>query len=176
MVLEELTSRECRAIVERAHLARLACARNNQPYIVPVHVNFYDGSLYAFAPMGQKIEWMRQNPLVCVEIDELTTHKQWDTVIVFGEYEELPDLPEYTEYRTVAERLFQRHPVWWEPGSVTLARHSPSPRILFRILISHMTGRRARPDASEAQYLPGRAEPNRHRRLPPVLRRVLRRP
>jgi len=157
MVIEELTDRECRAILERTNLARLACARNNQPYIVPVHVDFYDHSLYGFAVMGQKIEWMRQNPLVCLEIDELTTHEQWATVVVFGRYEELPDLPAYEYYRSVAEGLFQKHPVWWEPGSVPLVAHRPLPRILFRILISRMTGRRAGPDAPDTRYVPAGA-------------------
>lgn len=157
MVIEELTNRDCRAILERAHLARLACALHNQPYIVPVHVDFHDESLYGFAAMGQKIEWMRENPLVCLEIDELTTHTQWETVVVFGRYEELPDLPGYEYHRSIAEGLFQRHPVWWEPGSVPLDAHRPRPRILFRILVSRMTGRRAGPDTPETFYLPGGA-------------------
>ena len=91
MAIEELTDRECRAIAARTHLARLACALNNQPYIVPVHIDFHDSYLYGFSTLGQKIEWMRQNPLVCLEIDELSTDHQWTTVIISGRYEELPD-------------------------------------------------------------------------------------
>ena len=43
MVIEEMTDRECRALLAGTNLARLACALNNQPYIVPIHVDFNDG-------------------------------------------------------------------------------------------------------------------------------------
>ena len=103
MVIEELGDRECRAILARTHIARLACALNNQPYIVPVHVDFHDSYLYGYATLGQKIEWMRQNPLVCLEIDEMSTDHQWTTVVVSGRYEELPDSRRY-EVRTECRR------------------------------------------------------------------------
>src|SRR5688572_22218854 len=95
MVIEEMTDRECRAILSGTNLARLACALSNQPYIVPIQVEFDDTFLYGFATLGQKIEWMRQNPLVCLEIDELTTDRQWASVVIFGMYEELPDTPQH---------------------------------------------------------------------------------
>lgn len=154
MVIEEMTYHECRALLAETNLARLACANNNQPYIVPVHLEFHDTFLYGFAGLGQKITWMRENPLVCVEVDRLTTDTQWATVVVFGRYEELPDLPGNEFPRSVAVSLFQRHPIWWEPGSVPLAAHPPRPRILFRIAIGHMTGRHGRPDPEETSRLP----------------------
>lgn len=177
MVIEEMSDRECHAMLARTHLARLACALDGQPYIVPIHIDYYDAYLYGFATLGQKIEWMRQNPLVCVELDELITHEQWATVVVFGRYEELPDLPGYEYDRSLAERLFQRHPLWWEPASVPLAGHPPRTRIPFRILISRMTGRQARPDAPEAPCLVCDApDTSRPRALGHVLRRMLRKP
>ena len=143
MLIEAMSDRECRAMLARTNLARLACALNDQPYIVPIHVDFYDTFVYGFATLGQKIEWMRQNPLVCLEFDEITTAKEWITVVVFGYYEELPDTPELANSRRVAEQLFQRHPVWWEPAAVPIADSPQRNRILFRILINRMTGRRA---------------------------------
>jgi nitroimidazol reductase NimA-like FMN-containing flavoprotein (pyridoxamine 5'-phosphate oxidase superfamily) len=174
MVIEEMTYHECRALLAETNLARLACAQNNQPYIVPVHVEFHDTFLYGFAGLGQKIEWMRENPLVCVEFDRLTTDRQWATVVVFGRYEELPDLPGNEFPRSVAVTLFQRHPIWWEPGSVSLVAHPPRPRILFRIVITRMTGRRGRPDAEEMPLpLSDPRDPSRQGWLAHVLGRVL---
>ena len=108
MVIEEMTDGECKAMASRATLARLACAVDNQPYIVPIHVDFADGSLYGFSTMGQKINWMRVNPLVCLEIEEFTGRKQWSTLVIFGEYEELPDIPENAYPRTVAHMGYSR--------------------------------------------------------------------
>ena len=73
MDIQEMTASECRAMLTRVRVARLACSRNNQPYIVPIHVDLEDEFLYGYATLGQKIEWMRENGLVCLELDELTT-------------------------------------------------------------------------------------------------------
>jgi nitroimidazol reductase NimA-like FMN-containing flavoprotein (pyridoxamine 5'-phosphate oxidase superfamily) len=105
-------------------------------------VDFADGALYGYSPMGQKIDWMRVNPLVCLEIEEFDAQVGWATLLVFGQYEELPDIPEFAPARHLAERLFQRHPVWWEPASVPIAGQPRRRPVLFRILITRLTGRR----------------------------------
>ena len=176
MVIQEMTARECRAMLAGTNVARLACARNNQPYIVPIHVDLDGECLYGFATLGQKIEWMRQNPLVCLEVDELTTHGQWASVVVFGHYEELPHTPEYEGSRRVAERLFQKHPVWWEPASVPLAGREQRMPIVFRIRIGRVTGRRATCDTVKTVDVRRNTSEARWRRwLAQVLRRVLER-
>ncbi len=90
MVIQEMTARECRAKLTGRNVARLACAWNNQPYVVPIHVDFEADYFYSYAMLGQKIEWMRQNPLVCLEIDALISHDQWETILVFGQYRGAP--------------------------------------------------------------------------------------
>jgi len=146
VVIQEMTEQECRAMLAGTNLARLACAHNNQPYIIPIHVDLAGDFLYCYATLGQKIEWMRQNPLVCLEAENIRTHGEWASLVVFGHYEELPLTPEYEEPRMVAERLFARHPVWWEPAAVPLAAHDQRARIVFRIRLDRMTGRRSTPD------------------------------
>jgi nitroimidazol reductase NimA-like FMN-containing flavoprotein (pyridoxamine 5'-phosphate oxidase superfamily) len=145
MVIEEMTAAECRSMLAAATVARLGCALNNQPYIVPIHINLDGDFIYGYATAGQKIAWMRQNPLVCLELDEFIAHGQWASLVVFGHYEELPNTPHDDESRRIAERLFQRHPMWWEPASVPLAGHEPRTPVVFRIRIDRMTGRRATP-------------------------------
>jgi nitroimidazol reductase NimA-like FMN-containing flavoprotein (pyridoxamine 5'-phosphate oxidase superfamily) len=129
-------------MLSAAAVGRLACTRQDQPYIVPIHLEFDGECLYGFATLGQKIEWMRLNPLVCVEVDDVTSQRQWSSVVAFGEYEELPATAAHEESRGVAERLFQKRPMWWEPALVPLASDTPRDPILFRIRISRLTGRR----------------------------------
>ena len=95
MVIEEMTEQECRAIFAGTNVVRLACARNNQPCIVPIHLDLDGKFLCGYATLGQTIEWIRQNPLVYLEADELISPVQWASVVVFGHYEELPQIPEY---------------------------------------------------------------------------------
>ena len=98
--------------------------------------------LYGYTALGRKIEWMRTNPLVCLECEEVTTDRVLASLIVFGHYEELPHIPGNEDARRVADRLFQRHPMWWEPATVPLGGHERRPPIVFRIHIDSFTGRR----------------------------------
>jgi nitroimidazol reductase NimA-like FMN-containing flavoprotein (pyridoxamine 5'-phosphate oxidase superfamily) len=93
MVIREMSREECLRVLAGARLARLACAHENQPYVVPVYLAYHEASecLYGFTTPGQKVEWMRANPLVCVEVDEIAAHDQWVSVIALGRYEELPE-------------------------------------------------------------------------------------
>lgn len=140
MLIQAMTVQECWAMLARNNIARLACARDNQPYIVPLRVDLDGEYLYGYATLGRKIEWMRTNPLVCLECEELTTDRQWATLIVFGHYQELP--PGNEGPRQVAERLFQKHPMWWEPATVPLGGRERRPPIVFRIHVDSLTGRR----------------------------------
>jgi len=143
MVIREMTEQECYAMLAGTRIARLACARHDQPYIVPLHVDFKAGALYGYATLGQKIEWMRENPLVCLEIDDITADEEWASLVVFGVYEELPDTVGHDGARAVAQELFQRRPAWWEPASVPVGAETVREPIVFRIRIARVSGRRA---------------------------------
>ena len=54
------------------------------PNIVPINFAYRERYLYSVAALGQKIEWMRTNPLVCVEADEIVDHDHWTSVVVQG--------------------------------------------------------------------------------------------
>ena len=102
MEINEMTSEECSAFLERASLGRLGCSYENQPYVVPIHFAYEDTYLYGFSTFGQKVKWMRANPRVCVQTDEIQNQGEWISVIVYGEYEELPE-PQYSAERKHAE-------------------------------------------------------------------------
>jgi hypothetical protein len=93
MLIREINIRECRDLLERLGAGRLGCARDNQPYIVPIYFAYEPDRLYGFSTVGQKIEWMRRNPKVCVEADEVISHNNWVSVIALGRFEELTDKP-----------------------------------------------------------------------------------
>jgi hypothetical protein len=51
MHIHELTVNECREVLKNTNIGRLACARDNQPYVVPVH--FYLDSI-ASPPLDRR--------------------------------------------------------------------------------------------------------------------------
>jgi uncharacterized protein len=145
MRVHELTRAECEEVLARARVGRLACSVDDQPYIVPVQVYFDSGSLFGFGTVGQRVEWMRENPLVCLEVEEIVDVRHWTTVLVFGAYEELSKTstaPEQQEARRQAEALFGQRPSFWAPATAKRPSGEPFSPVLYRINITRMTGRR----------------------------------
>jgi uncharacterized protein len=153
MLILELSNQECFKVLTRLGLGRLACSRDNQPYIVPIYFAYREGHLYSFAMLGQKIEWMRANPLVCVEADEIVNYHHWISVVVQGHYEELPNTSEWQAERMLAHELLEQRAMWWEPAYVRTSHLVAADELIpiyYRIHIDHVTGRRAMPDPVEA--------------------------
>ena len=147
MVIDEMTEQECNLFLERAKLGRLGCSLNDQPYVVPIYVAFEPGYIYALSTFGQKIEWMRTNPNVCVEIDEIAGETEWMSVLANGRYQELRE-PQFTEERTHARELLEKRYRWWQTAFAERQLRSTDQLvdpIMFRIEIVSVTGLRAHP-------------------------------
>jgi uncharacterized protein len=145
LIIHELTAGECLALLQRAPFARLGCANLAQPYIVPIQlaVDTDSRDLYGFSLVGQKIEWMRRNPKVCVEVDEVVDKDRWASAVVTGRYEEIGLDAEHAERRRRAETLLQQRREWWLPGAAETSAGAPGEAVLFRIVVDSITGRRA---------------------------------
>ena len=157
MLIRDLTSMECRHVLASTNFGRLGCAKDGQPYVVPIYFAFdgahlYGSSMFCFSQIGQKIEWMRSNPLVCLEVDDVKSASDWTSVVVFGHYQELPDTSENEIARRHAHELLTKRAMWWEPASVAVAHpddhHSFNP-IYYRIYIDQLTGRQGVPDTKD---------------------------
>ena len=143
MRVHELSRPECNEVLSRAQIARLACTRGNEPYIVPIYVAFDGEALYGFSTLGQKIVWLRENPSVCVEVEEIVDGREWTTVLAFGRYEELSRPHEDPEGLARAEALLAKRPTFWQPGAAKVDGHEHATPVLYRIAVERMTGRRA---------------------------------
>jgi nitroimidazol reductase NimA-like FMN-containing flavoprotein (pyridoxamine 5'-phosphate oxidase superfamily) len=145
MLIHELTPEQCRAVLARSALGRLACARFDQPYVVPVHFSFDEAQncAYVFSTVGQKVQWMRENPKVCLEVEEIGDRDSWTTVVAFGRYEEIHQDPAASQARQRAEALFMQRKEWWFPAAAKLPGREHPDVVVYRILIDKLTGRRA---------------------------------
>jgi len=150
MLIQKMSESECLHVLTATGFGRLACAHDNQPYVVPFYFAYRANYIYSFATLGQKIDWMRSNPRVCVQTDVVNSSQDWVSVIAFGSYEELPDTRDYAHERAVAQQVLQRREMWWQPAYVARApdgeaeAHSLAP-VFFRIKVERITGRRAMP-------------------------------
>lgn len=142
MLIREIDEKECQAVLERASIGRLGCALENQPYVVPVHFAYDSDCLYIFSTLGQKVEWMRANPQVCLQVDEITSQSQWVSVIANGNYQELSE-PQHSVEIAHARTLLQKRNTWWLNPMAERRKDVPDESIaplFFRIRIDSLTG------------------------------------
>lgn len=152
MLIREMNIRECRELLERLGSGRLGCARDNQPYVVPIYFAYEPDRLYGFSTVGQKIEWMRKNPKVCVEADEVIANNNWSSVIAIGRFEELPEKPEYKRVRKQAQSVLERRAMWWQTAyaaSQSRGGQKPAKPVFYCIHLEDLSGHMARPDEVE---------------------------
>jgi len=152
MVITQMTEEESRAWLARASLGRLGCSHDNQPYVVPIYFAYEADFIYVLSTFGQKTEWMRANPKVCLEVDEIANESQWMSVIASGRYQELPE-PQYTAEREHARRLLEKRNRWWQNAlgerQLRLGDHAIAP-LFFRIHVDSVTGLRAIDGSAES--------------------------
>jgi len=136
MHIEELTRKASLHFLAGSRLGRLVYANQSQPYVTPFYFDYQDQWIYSFSTIGQKIEWLRANPLACVGVDDIASPQEWTSVVVFGRNEELAKITDGQapreipfgrheeptksidgqETRELAFKLLQQRQLWWEPG------------------------------------------------------------
>jgi nitroimidazol reductase NimA-like FMN-containing flavoprotein (pyridoxamine 5'-phosphate oxidase superfamily) len=144
--LNAMTSTECHDFLSRMNYGHLACLANEKPYIVPIHFVFHSGSIYSFSRTGTKIDCMRSNPNVCLQVEEVQGIASWQSVVIQGIYLELPDSEQWHSEHIYAWSLIQKRPNWWEPASFASDRTDADPAaqkpVFFSIQKETMSGRR----------------------------------
>jgi uncharacterized protein len=140
-----ISQRECSELLQRVSIGRLACSLNDQPYVVPVAFSYEPGCIYVFSTVGKKIEWMRQNPKVCLQADEIGSRSNWNSVIVTGTFLELSEMQYPSQREHAMERLAQYSEWWKTPLAERREKISELgiDTVFFRIDIASMSGLRA---------------------------------
>lgn len=148
-MLGKLNRKQIDTVLHSQVIGRLGCSAHDKIYVVPT-TYAYDGTyLYGHTIEGQKIEMMRQNPHVCLEVDVIHSMAHWQSVIVWGTYEELKG--------QAAEDALQELVVRVQPlltSETSRPRHGldrsgdirPSQKtVIYRIKVEEATGRFERP-------------------------------
>jgi hypothetical protein len=87
----ELSAGEIAEFLRDQRIARLGCHAGGETYVVPLIYAYEDGAVVAVTTEGRKTAMLRENPRVCIEVDEYDADGKgsWRSVIAHGTYEEL---------------------------------------------------------------------------------------
>lgn len=144
----EMSYEDCSALVAKRWLGRLACVDGNVPYVVPVQYAYFGDKLYAFTLPGKKLEIMRNNPRVCIQIDQIKSKHSWKSVIIDARFTDL-NVEECREEKDRAWSLLAQLSDWWEPGALKpiqrLADARSPAHLFFALEIIDMSGRATEP-------------------------------
>jgi len=145
-MISKLTNTEIEKLLKSNFIGRIACHSGDEIYIVPISYA-YDGTyIYVRSFDGKKIEMMRKNPRVCFQVDNMKDMANWESVIAWGQFEELADQGERDKALQI---LINRQLPPVSSETTHLGGIWPFPPedlntiegIIFRIMLTEKTGR-----------------------------------
>jgi len=87
--VRELDKNEIEELISRLDYGHLACCDGSEPYVVPIHYAYNNGYIYIYTTQGKKSEIISKNPRICLQIEDVKDNRDWKSVVVFGEAQEL---------------------------------------------------------------------------------------
>ena len=89
--IREMGNSAARETLGRLNYAHLACSRDDEPYVVPVHYAFDGDYVFIYTTEGKKSGILDSNPKVCLQAEDVEDNEHWVSVMAFGEVERVPD-------------------------------------------------------------------------------------
>ena len=145
-MLGEMKPEEIDSLIRQQVIARLGCYADEKVYVVPVSYAYDGDCLYLISKEGLKVDLMRKNPKVCLQIDNMQNMSNWQSVIIWGEFEELT---ETIDRNYALRKLMDRIPPMFTSEIFRITPQWPFPEdqperiqgVVYRIKITEMSGR-----------------------------------
>jgi nitroimidazol reductase NimA-like FMN-containing flavoprotein (pyridoxamine 5'-phosphate oxidase superfamily) len=148
-VFSELTTDECRDVLLRNHVGRIAFLNGAVVDIEPVSYAAADSWIFVRSEEGAKLEALAHRPYVAFEVDEVEGPFEWRSVVAHGTvYVMSDDIPNASrrEFERAVTALRSFAPSTLQQGDPT-----PFRRTIYGIHIDRLTGRTAKQQANEVR-------------------------
>lgn len=88
-MLGDLTEKQIDNVLSSNVVGRIGCSSGKKIYVVPVTYAYDGESIIGHTVEGMKIDFLRQNPECCFQVDDVKDLADWESVIAWGTFEEL---------------------------------------------------------------------------------------
>jgi Predicted flavin-nucleotide-binding protein len=137
---------EIEQVLKQQYIGRIGCHADGITYVVTISYAYDGAYIYGHTAEGMKVNMMRKNPKVCFQVDDMVNMGNWNSVVVWGEYEEL-GISKEREH--ALRQLLDRSLPAVTSKTVQLGEQWPFPPndvqsiegIVFRIRVTEKTGR-----------------------------------
>jgi nitroimidazol reductase NimA-like FMN-containing flavoprotein (pyridoxamine 5'-phosphate oxidase superfamily) len=104
-MISKLTKQQIEEVLLDNIFGHIGCNDGFNTYVYPINY-LYDGkNIICHSPSGSKIQVMRENKRVCLQVDEVKKNMHWKSVMIHGEYQELEDERErYNAMKSFVDR------------------------------------------------------------------------
>ena len=83
--VEEMDADDCKKLLQRVGYGHLGLVRDTHPYVVPIHYAYDEPHVYIYTTEGKKTEIIEANPEVCLQVEDVSDQKHWQSVIITGD-------------------------------------------------------------------------------------------
>jgi nitroimidazol reductase NimA-like FMN-containing flavoprotein (pyridoxamine 5'-phosphate oxidase superfamily) len=85
-MIKELSRKAAEELLREQKIAHLGCVLpNGEPYVVPVNYLYMDKHIYIHTLPGRKLDALRKDSQICVQVERIKGSCRWESVIAFGE-------------------------------------------------------------------------------------------
>ena len=147
-MIKNLQGKTSLDILRKNYIGRLAYISKGKPYLIPITYYYDDdnNSIISYTSEGHKIESMRINRTVSLQVDEITSVNRWRSVLVHGLFEELEQIDAKFQLhvfaegvkKVIAERDKENPHFIGEFSSKLKGEGSP---VVYRIKMQEITGK-----------------------------------
>jgi len=138
--VEEMGRKEIDAVLEKVSFGHLGCSSDNVPYVIPIHFAYKKPSFYIYTTEGKKFEMISDNPIVCLQVEDIASDTEWRSVIVTGKAVQITDPEEREEVMAMITKsnptLTPAISIRWMDNWIRENRE-----VLYRIRPETVTGR-----------------------------------
>ena len=147
--MENLSKSEIITLLKDNYIGHLSYIAQGRPFTIPI-TYFYDlgsNAIISYSAEGHKMEAMRKNGAVSLEVEEIVSNSNWQSVLAHGTFDELhgSDAKYYLHQFTKGVKNIIKQKEQTLPEFISeFSSKSSSKKIpvVYRIKILEITGRR----------------------------------
>lgn len=88
-MIKPLSKKQCELLLSQNYIGHLTYVYQNRPFVVPITYLYKDNQIICYSGEGHKITAMRLHAPVALEVAEITSIKDWKSVVAHGNFKEL---------------------------------------------------------------------------------------